>query len=128
MGREKLRKHLLEMVREFSEVFGIGLPKNTNGWADGIRQNHDRAATLPVGGGRNIIWTKEKGQRKLVFQTPQSYMEVEGAYRRWLAMPSIVGLKKRNIFVGLSSHTLRPEDVIWGADEDVLPPNSQGER
>ncbi len=125
----KLKKHLLEVVGEFSEAFGVGSLPGRKVWADGIRRNVKRVAVLPVGGRQNLIWTKEDSQRKLVFQTPRSYLEVRAVLDKWLGMPWTSRLKNRKIVVGFSPHTLRVEDIVWGADEDMLPPElSQGKR
>jgi len=123
----KLRKNLLEAVREFEEIFGLRSQK-TREWIQGILKNMNRVAVLPVGEGQALVWTKEGGKRKLVFQTPKSHTEVGAAFNRWLGMPQTSRLKKRGIVIGLSSHTLRAEEVVWGRDEDVLPPEPQGKR
>ncbi len=124
----KLRKNLLEAVREFGELFGLR-PKKVGEWADGIRKDVNRVAVLPVGEGQNLVWTKEGGKRKIVFQTPKSHLEVGAAFYKWLSMPRASELRKRSIAISLAPHTLRPEEVVWGRDKDALPPEpSQAKR
>ncbi|OGG39549.1 hypothetical protein A2127_01225 [Candidatus Jorgensenbacteria bacterium GWC1_48_12] len=129
MSREKLRKNLLEAVREFGQAFNLR-PKLVAEWADGIRKDINRIAILPVGEGQNLVWTKEGGKRKLVFQTPKSHTEVGTAFNKWLSMPWTSELRKRGIaIISLAPHSPRAEEVVWGKDEDVLPPEpSQAKR
>lgn len=118
-----LEKNLLEAIKEFSEVFAVdSLTVKSRTWAESIRRDHNRVATLPAGPGRNLIWTKERGKRKIVLQTSGSRLDIGDKFKAWLEMPWTSKLVRRGIAISTSPWTTSPNEVAQGADDDMLPP------
>jgi len=120
----RLKENLLGAAREAGKVFGVNsIASKAEAFAESIRKDHNRIAILPIGP-RNLIWTKEHGRRKLVLQTPESHLDVRAKFDEWTSMPWTRELRERGVTIELSSRTLGSKEVIWGADEDMAPPDS----
>lgn len=120
----RLKENLLGAAKEAGKIFGVNsIASKAEVFAEDIRKDNNKIATLPIGP-HNLIWTKERGRRKLVFQTSQSYLEVKARFEEWTNMPWTRELRERGVTIELSSRTLNPREVIWGADEDMAPPKT----
>ena len=116
----KLSKNLSEAIAEFGEVFNIdslGLKKR--GFIESIRRNNNVLAVLELGSRKALIWTKEKGQRKLVLLSPEGGSEDRDRFERWAEKSETSLLRKRGIRLEYAPRG-DINEFEWGADGDVV--------
>ena len=122
-GKKKfpqLSKNLSSAISELGEAFDINSFRSRKlRFVKSIRENNNVLVMLDIcEKGRVLIWTKERGKRKLILLSPEAGLEDRDRFKRWVEMPAASMLRRRRIHLEFTSRGEAIE-FKWGADDDV---------
>lgn len=116
----RLSNNLSEVIAELGKVLNVNsLSVKKQGFVTTVRKDNNVIAVLALGPRQALVWTKERGQRKLILWCPDCGSEGRNRFNDWRNKPAAALLEKRGVRLEYVPHGSLEEITRYGPDEDM---------